>query len=342
MALRSHGFKLALIALALSAGIAPALAETKAGVDAWTRGEYENAVKQWREPALKGDADAQFNLGQAYKLGRGVKTDLDVALSWYRKAAAQGHLQAADASGHLLHYQQKIPEALPFLQASADRGDPRAQYLLATELFNGVHIGKDWVRAYALMTRASSSGMAPASRSLAQMDQFIPLEQRQAATVLASELEQRAARNRSAQVAGFPIDTTPPPKMAGPVSVPPSRVAQPKAPGFPADIPVAGASTAPAPVKPAPFKPAATKVAAPADGAWRIQLGAFGNEANAKKLWSSLEGKVSGLSALQPYLKASGAVTRLQAGPFASKSAAEAMCSKVKASGQACLSVPKG
>lgn len=342
MALRSHGFKLALIALTLSAGVAPALADTKAGVDAWTRGEYENAVKQWREPALKGDADAQFNLGQAYKLGRGVKTDLDVALSWYRKAAAQGHLQAADATGHLLHYQQKIPEALPFLQASADRGDPRAQYLLATELFNGVHIGKDWVRAYALMTRASSSGMAPASRSLAQMDQFIPLEQRQAATVLASELEQRAARNRSAQVAGFPIDTTPPPKMAGAVPVPPSRVAQPKAPGFPADIQVAGASTAPVSVKPAPFKPAPAKVAAPADGAWRIQLGAFGNEANAKKLWSSLEGKVSGLSALQPYLKASGAITRLQAGPFASKSAADAMCSKVKASGQACLSVPKG
>lgn len=342
MALRSHGLKLALLALALSAGAAPALADTKAGVDAWTRGDYDTAVKQWREPALKGDADAQFNLGQAYKLGRGVKTDLDIALSWYRKAAARGHLQAADASGHLLHYQQKIPEALPFLQSSADRGDPRAQYLLATELFNGVHIEKDWVRAYALMTRASSSGMAPASRSLAQMDQFIPLEQRQAATVLAGELEQRAVRNRSAQVAGFTIDTTPSPKMAGPVPVPPSRVVQPKAPGFPADIPVADSPAAPVPVKTTTYKPAApAKSVTPADGPWRIQLGAFGNEANAKKLWTSLEGKVSGLAALQPYLKNSGAITRLQAGPFASRSAADAMCSKVKASGQACLPVPK-
>lgn len=341
MTLRSHRLKLALIMLALSASAAPALADTKAGVDAWTRGDYDNAVKQWREPALKGDADAQFNLGQAYKLGRGVKTDLDVALSWYRKAAAQGHLQAADASGHLLHYQQKIPEALPFLQASADRGDPRAQYLLATELFNGVHIKKDWVRAYALMTRASSSGMAPASRSLAQMDQFIPLEQRQAATVLAGELEQRAVLNRSAQIAGFPIDTTPPPKMAGPVSVPPSRVVQPKAPGFPSDIPVAGGLAKPAPAKPVTIRPAAPKTAIPADGPWRIQLGAFGNEANAKKLWNGLEGKVSGLSTLQPFLKASGAITRLQAGPFASKSAADAMCSKLRASGQACLAVPK-
>jgi uncharacterized protein len=345
MATGSQLSKSILAALALSLVAAPAVADVKAGVDAWSRGEYEAAVKQWRDPAIKGDADAQFNMGQAYKMGRGVKTDLNVALDWYRKASAQGHLQASDSYGHLLHYQGKVPESLPYLQASSDRGDPRAQYLLATELFNGLHISKDWVRAYALMTRASSAGMAPASRSLAQMDQFIPLEQRQAATVLAGELEQRASRARAAQVAGFPINTTPPPKSAKPVAVPPSNIP----PGFPSDIPVAGnaapkpapapAPAKPAPVKSAPVKPAPAKVAA-TDGAWRIQLGAFGEESNAKKLWTSLEGRIAELASLQPYLKASGNVTRLQAGPFANKAAAEAICNKVRAAGQACLSVP--
>jgi cell division septation protein DedD len=338
----SHLRKSVLAALALSFAATPAAADVKAGVDAWTRGEYEAAIKQWRDPAIKGDADAQFNMGQAYKMGRGVKTDLNVALDWYRKAAAQGHLQAADSYGHLLHYQGKIPESLPYLQTSSDRGDPRAQYLLATELFNGVHIAKDWVRAYALMTRASSAGMAPASRSLAQMDQYIPLEQRQAATVLASELEQRASRARTAQGAGFPINTTPPPKSAKPVAVPPSTIP----PGFPSDIPVSGTpAPKPAPVKPTLTKPAPVKQPAPvkvaSEGAWRIQLGAFGQEANATKLWTSLEGRVADLAAIQPYLKASGNVTRLQAGPFASKAAAEAMCTKVKATGQACLAVPR-
>lgn len=341
MATGSHLTKIALAALALSVASAPAFADVKAGVDAWSRGEYDAAVKQWRDPAIKGDADAQFNMGQAYKMGRGFKTDLNVALDWYKKAAAQGHLQAADSYGHLLHYQGKVAEALPYLQASADRGDPRAQYLLATELFNGTHIQKDWVRAYALMTRASSAGMTPASRSLAQMDQYIPLEQRQAATVLAGELEQRASRNRAAQVAGFPINTTPPPKTTKPVAVPPSNIP----PGFPSDIPIAGnPASKPAPVKPAPkpapARPAPVKTAS-TDGAWRIQLGAFGEEANAKKLWTSLESKIADLAALQPYLKATGAVTRLQAGPFASKAAAEATCNKVKASGQACIAVPR-
>jgi uncharacterized protein len=340
MAMGSHLSKIAVAAFVLAITSAPALADVKAGVDAWSRGEYEAAVKQWRDPAIKGDPDAQFNMGQAYKMGRGVKADLNVALDWYKRAAAQGHLQAADSYGHLLHYQGKIPESLSYLQASADRGDPRAQYLLGTELFNGVHIGKDWVRAYALMTRASSAGMAPASRSLAQMDQYVPLDQRQQATVLAGEMEQRTGRARAAQVAGFPINTKPPVKTTKPVQVPPSNIPS-SVPGFPQEY----AEPAVQPVKIATPKPTAARTApvkaASVDGAWRIQLGAFGDEANAQKLWTSLERKVSDLSGLQPYLKKAGTVTRLQAGPFGSRGSAEAMCGKVKATGQACLVVPR-
>ena len=341
MAVKSHLTKTGLAVLALVLGAQAVVADVKTGVDAWTRGEYEAAVKQWREPALKGDPDAQFNMGQAYKMGRGVKTDLVVALDWYKKAAARGHLQAADSYGHLLHYMGKVPESLPYLQASADRGDPRGQYLLGTELFNGVHIEKDWVRAYALMTRASSAGMAPASRSLAQMDQFIPLEQRQQATVLAGEMEQRIGGARATQVAGFPINTTPPAKTTKPVPVPSSKILPVATPGFPSDIPTAPPQPVKiAPIKPAPVKAAPVKVAA-IGGAWRIQLGAFGEEANAQKLWNSLEAKIGSLATLQPYLKAAGNVTRLQAGPFATRNAADAMCSKVKATGQACISVPR-
>lgn len=339
----------AFIALPIAAAIVftaqPAFADVKAGVDAWTKGDFAGAVKEWRDPAMKGDPDAQFNMGQAHKLGRGVTQDLNMALEWYRKASQQGHLQASDNLGHLLHYQGKISEALPYLQASADRGEPRGQYLLATELFNGTQIQKDWVRAYALMTRASAAGLAPASRSLAEMDKYIPLEQRQQGVALAGVLEQSSAQARSAEVSGFPIDTKTPPAVVKPVPVPPSQAAAPAntAPGFPGTIPpINGASdpvpaVAPAAAKPAPVAPSSR----PAKGGWRIQLGAFGNEANATRLWDQLERKVGGLSQLTPYLRSAGAVTRLQAGPFASRSSAADMCMKVKAaaSGQACLVV---
>ena len=62
--------------LALSTLSVPARADVKAGVDAWQAGDYRTAVDEWRPLAIAGDADAQFNLGQAYKLGRGVPADL--------------------------------------------------------------------------------------------------------------------------------------------------------------------------------------------------------------------------------------------------------------------------
>lgn len=352
--MRRYAFYALPVAAAIALAAQPAFADVKAGVDAWSKGDFAGAVKEWRDPAAKGDPDAQFNMGQAYKLGRGVKQDLNLALDWYRRAAGQGHLQAADNLGHLLHYQGKVAEALPYLQASSERGEPRSQYLLATELFNGTNTEKDWVRAYALMTRASAAGLAPASRSLAEMDKYIPLEQRQQGVALAGSLEQSAAKVRSAQVAGFPIDTKKPAPVAQPVSVPASQPTAPapttasSLPGFPGTIPpISGAKdapapkAAPAPAKSAPAKPVKAIASAPKGGGWRIQLGAFGNEANATRLWDRLEAKVSGLSALTPYLSSAGAVTRLQAGPFASRSAAEAMCAKVKAAsaGQACLVV---
>ena len=67
----------ALLAVALAG---PAAADVKAGVDAWAQGDYDKAVREWQPLADAGDADAQFNLGQAYKLGKGVPTDLAAAL----------------------------------------------------------------------------------------------------------------------------------------------------------------------------------------------------------------------------------------------------------------------
>ena len=141
---------LALPLLAVSMLAAPALADVKDGVDAWQRGDYPAAVAEWRPLALAGDADAQFNLGQAYKLGRGVPSDLTQAEDWYRRAAKQGHLQAEDNLGLILFTANRRDEAMPFIIHSAARGEPRAQYVLGTAHFHGDLAAQDWPRAYAL------------------------------------------------------------------------------------------------------------------------------------------------------------------------------------------------
>ena len=82
---------------------APASAQTvKAGIEAWQKNDAARAVAIWRPIAERGDVDAQFNLAQAYKLGRGVPLDLAQAQMLFERAARQGHAEAQTNLGMLL------------------------------------------------------------------------------------------------------------------------------------------------------------------------------------------------------------------------------------------------
>ena len=71
-------------------------------------------------------------------------------------------------------------------------------------------------------------------------------------------------------------------------------------------------------------------------GPWKVQLGAFSVQGNAERLWSSLAGR-SELAGAQRLLVPTGRVTRLLAGGYPSRSAAEAACSGLKRGGHDCL-----
>lgn len=192
-----------------SAGARPA-ADAKVGVDAWTRGDYPAAVRAWQGPADRGDPDAQFNLGQAYRTGKGVKQDLRKAEDLFGKAAEKNHLQAADLYGLLLFQRGERAKALPYVRAAADRGEAPAQYLLGVAHFNGDNVPKDWVRAYALTSLAQQAGLDLAKSALAQMDQYIPLDQRQQGVALARELRSQAEATRARQFAAADLGATVP------------------------------------------------------------------------------------------------------------------------------------
>ena len=322
----------AMFGLLVTIWTSPACADVKTGVDAWSRGDYIKAVNEWRQPAINGDADAQFNLGQAYKLGRGVPVDLKAAEEWYRKASLQGHLQAEDNYGLILFQNGDRQKSLPFIQKSAGRGEPRAQYILATALFNGDMVKKDWPRAYALMTRASAAGLGAASASLAEMDRYIPLDQRQKGLVMARDLEQQASRP-------LPLPDPVVKAPSKPVTAIRTETLPPSKPPVSAPKPVATVK-APAPKQLATMTtPKAGKPGNVQSGNWRIQLGAFSDPAMAKKLWANLLGRSAGLLGLQPYYTKAGSVTRLQAGGLESRAAAEKACASIRSAGQACFPV---
>ena len=348
----------------------PAQADTKAGVDAWTRGDFAGAVKAWQVEAAKGDGDAIFNLGQAYRLGKGVPQELSKAEQLFGQAAAMGHLQAADNYGLLLFQRGDKAKALPYLRAAADRGDPRAEYLLGIAHFNGDMVPKDWVRAYALVTLAQQQALPQAAGALAQMDQYVPLEQRQQGVQLASELGSQADATRARQLAAVDLSSQVPgsaqpsaPPIKGPTVAsangaadqarrgsPATAGADYARPAAPAPRPVAVhqgppprvTPPAPAPrpvVKPVPAPaPAPAPAPSAAGGTWRVQLGAFGVASNADAMWAKVKGRPELAGHPRLNVKA-GAVTKLQASGYG-EAAAKAACAKLKAAGITCAAVP--
>lgn len=322
----------------LAAGTS-ALADVKAGADAWARSDYAAAVREWQGPAAAGDPDAQFNLAQAYRLGRGIERDLARAELLYGKAAAQGHVQAADNYGLLLFDRGERRQALPYVEAAAGRGDPRAQYLLGIAHFNGDLLPKDWIRAYALMSLARTAGLAQSEPAMAQMDQHIPLAQRQAAVSLAARLGQQVEANRASQIAASRLGVIP---GAAAASVPPEATAQTAGADYarPAAQAIAVATTAPKPApqpvaKPAPIKAAGAAQPAHA-GIWRVQLGAFGVPGNADALWAKVARRPE-LTGHPRIDVTAGKVVKLQAGGFASSAAASAACAALARRGYSCI-----
>src|SRR5436190_2199780 len=82
-------------------------------------------------------------------------------------AAPQGHVEAQANYGLLLFQNGRRREAMPWIEQAANRGDPRAQYVFGTALYNGDLVAVDLPRAYAMMTRAAAAGLPPAVSQLA-------------------------------------------------------------------------------------------------------------------------------------------------------------------------------
>ena len=322
-----------LVAAAAAALATPVFAQSvQAGVEAWQAGNHEEAVRHWRPLAERGDPDAQFNLGHAYRLGRGVPQNMNMAEQLYERAARAGHVEAQAMYGLILFQNGRRQEAMPYVQRAAERGDARAQYVYGTALFNGDIVTRDWPRAYAFISRAAAQGLPYAESQLREMDQHLTDDDRSRGRALALAME-HDGRTQIASATPPAVTARPapprPPRIAS-TNVPPSTATgNPPAAARPAPPPPAP----PAARRPSPPAPPRAAALATAGGRWRVQLGAFSSEANARRAWSQVSGRLPGL---QPFYVRAGAVIRLQAGPLASRAAAAQACAAAR---QACFPV---
>jgi hypothetical protein len=159
----------ALCAAALVVPGRPALADLEIGIEAWERGDYVGAYREWKPLAEDGDPLAQYFVGTYC-----VKMEnYGCAASWYRKAAENGDPYAQHDLGSLYALGLGVPksdgEAARWYRLAAEQDHPMAQYNLGASYFHGEGVEQSFTRAANLFRSAALKGIAMAQHNLGTM-----------------------------------------------------------------------------------------------------------------------------------------------------------------------------
>jgi len=119
-----------LLSLALSHVSVTARADMQAGWQAYTAGDYETAIGEWRPLAEAGDFQAAYALGMAYQ----IKGEPAGAVPWYEQAASAGLTEAQILLGTIYAEGSDVPRdlvrAYAWLYKAAEKKSPNAQLIL--------------------------------------------------------------------------------------------------------------------------------------------------------------------------------------------------------------------
>lgn len=119
-----------LLSILFASGVA--LAGFEEGLDAFQRGNYKQAAREWQPLAASGDADAARNLAFLYHQGLGFGIDYSKARYWYRIAALKCNATAQNNLGLLL------------LNGQGGEKDPVGAYrLFEKAALQGLHADSD-------------------------------------------------------------------------------------------------------------------------------------------------------------------------------------------------------
>ncbi len=117
------------------------------GLAARQRGDEELAFAQLLEAAEAGHGPAAFEVGIAYKDGRGTVQDLEAGARWIDAAAARGAPRAQLLLGAAYYgaigVERDYQRAAAYLAEAAVQGLPQGQFLLAECFSNGRGVSKN-------------------------------------------------------------------------------------------------------------------------------------------------------------------------------------------------------
>ncbi|HVO02985.1 MAG TPA: tetratricopeptide repeat protein [Candidatus Cybelea sp.] len=159
----ARSLSIAIAAVAAIAVSGPACADGVKGFEAYEKGDYATAMKEFMPLAAAGQTSAQAAVGQMYFEGKGVKPDPAEAAKWLEPAAKAGNARAQFLLGKLYLSGEGVAaadpaKALALSKAAADQGMAEAQVDTCALYYQGVGVPKDLTQAYLYATLAARQG----------------------------------------------------------------------------------------------------------------------------------------------------------------------------------------
>jgi hypothetical protein len=171
-------------------------------------GADRKRFEEIKAKAEKGDAEAQYNLGQCYASGEGVAKDETEMAKWFRKAADQGFAEAQYNLGHCYASGEGVAkdatEAVEWLRKAAEQGFVDAQYDIGVCYQSGLGVTNDYVQAHKWVSLASAGGHKGAKERLPNVEAKMTKEQITEAQRLAREFKPRKTPEPGASSLGQP------------------------------------------------------------------------------------------------------------------------------------------
>ncbi len=111
-------------------------------------GDYETALREFRDLAKNEDAGAQFFLGVMYKEGYGVAADFTTAHMWFNIAAASGGSEDSGAD----IFRDSLELELDMISFEAENYRDYLEYdMTSDDIAEAQKLAREWLHTYTLL-----------------------------------------------------------------------------------------------------------------------------------------------------------------------------------------------
>lgn len=149
------------------------LREEKRKADGARAAAVGREIQALTENAMRGNPDAQRELGLLYRAGKRVPPDYSKAAGWLRMAALHGDVVAQMTLASMYRYGLGVPpdrtKCASWMTAAAELGHAPAQHALGEMFATAFGVPLDRKRAFEWSLRAAEQGYAPAQYALGEM-----------------------------------------------------------------------------------------------------------------------------------------------------------------------------